>query len=207
MPVNPTASKSKECLLEPWPTKPSPECSLEHLLPVPRPEASGPDPSAWNGSTSPTPSSGHLTRHVPGMTKHSARGGTGLSLGVNSLETAHPLVTRWKSSLKDTSLGSASSQGPGQLLKRTVTEASPSAQPQTQGAPPPHPPALPQERLLCYHFSWASTPLGRAVQLSHTVLWARSLVANSTNTSMSPYYVPSLYYSYFLGLSFSHSLD
>lgn len=146
MPVNPTASKSKECLLEPWPTKPSPECSLEHLLPVPRPEASGPDPSAWNGSTSPTPSSGHLTRHVPGMTKHSARGGTGLSLGVNSLETAHPLVTRWKSSLKDTSLGSASSQGPGQLLKRTVTQRpAPLPSPKPRGLLHPIPQLYPRK--------------------------------------------------------------
>lgn len=112
----------------------------------------------------PGPSSGHLAQHVPGMTEPSAREGTGLSPRVNSLEMKHPLVTRWKSSLKDTSAGSASSQGPGQAAAEEVghTAASTPARPQALGGLlSSHPWSWSLERPLGYHFPWASSPLGK----------------------------------------------
>lgn len=91
------------------------------------------------------------------MTKLYAREGTGLSPGVSSLETEHPLVTRWKSSLKDNSLGGTSSQGPGQAAAKedSHTAVSPSAQPQAQGAP-----ASPFTSPAPGEAAWLSFPLG-----------------------------------------------
>lgn len=143
------------------------------------------------------------------MTQHSAREGTGLSPRVNSLEMKHPLVTRWKSSLKDTSAGSASSQGPGQAAAEEDghTAASPSAQPQALGGSS-HPITDPVPgEASCLPFPLGFISLGKAVQHSHTAPWARGLAVNSTNTFLSPYHVPSLYSSYFLRLFSSHSLD
>ena len=138
------------------------------------------------------------------MTQPSAREGTGLSPRVNSLEMKHPLVTRWKSSLKDTSAGSASSQGPGQAAAEEVghTAASTPARPQSSGGSshPIHGPG-PRRGFLAtislgLHLPWESSPP-----------WARGLAVNSTNTFLSPNHVPSLYSSYFLRLFSSHSLD
>lgn len=106
------------------------------------------------------------------MTKHSAREGRGLGPRVNSLEPGHPLVTRWKCSLKDTSLESASSQGPGQAAVLEDSHGRTQSLcpgPRLRGLLPPHLPAQLQERQLGHHFPWALPPLGRAVQLSHTV--------------------------------------
>lgn len=102
---------------------------------------------------------------VPGMAKPNARKGGGLRPRVSSLEPEHPLVTRWKSSLKDTSLGSTSSQGPG---RAAVHEDSHSRTSPTLRVPPTPSSRPVREGQLGYHFRWVSPPLGKAVQLSHT---------------------------------------
>ena len=81
-------------------------------------------------------------------------------------EMKHPLVTGWKSSLKDASAGRASSQGPGQAAAEEVghTAASPPAQPQAAGGSshPIHGPG-PRRGLLAtispgLHVPWESNP-------------------------------------------------
>lgn len=105
---------------------------------------------------------------VPGMTKPDAREGRGLRPRVISREPEHPLVTRWKSSLKDTSLGSTSSQGPGRGAANKDSHSRPSPK---LGVPPTPSSSPVWEGQLGYHFRWVSPPLGKAVQLSHIAPW------------------------------------
>ena len=115
------------------------------------------------------------------MTTHNATKGIGLKAPVNSLEPEHPLVTRWRSSLKDTALG------------RTST----SVQPQTRGSS--HPIFQPRPR----KGSWTATPWGfTSLKITNATLprctVGQQLAVNSTDTFLSQSHVPSSYDSYFL---------
>lgn len=124
-------------------------------------------------------------------------------------EMKHPLVTGWKSSLKDASAGRASSQGPGQAAAEEVghTAASPPAQPQAAGGSshPIHGPG-PRRGLLAtislgLHVPWESNPT-----LPHCTM-GQGPCSQFHKYFLSPNHVPSLYSSYFLRLFSSHSLD